>query len=357
MDLVGDQYVPRKTNRTVRQHIDRDALIALSSIRSEHPKLTISEVRKKAIEDGIFEKDSAPDISTIWRRLQKLGHRYTKPIYQDDRAKRSIRQWEACNFRKAQDEGLDPTSLLSFDESFIYYEQQTRGWGTLYKPAKLPKDKSVPRRALLCTVGFKRVKGVNKGFLYWVLIPPRPTFAPLESTIQEHEIDSGEKKEQRSTLKEGFILSLSKAGLCEELKKLGVKSPVDKVESMRQTLSRIAQRGRVGELRANTGKGRPSKGGRCEPFYGTARGVSEYLHPCMVPALNGEGWWNGDGHECKLKSEEGLRGCPDYVMREGNFQAKDYALLWDNASTHSPLCYRGARVKGTGDHFTASVLS
>ena len=54
----------------------------------------------------------------------------------------------------------------------------------------------------------------------------------------------------------------------------------------------------------------------------------------MIPALKGDGTWNSDGHECKLKSNAGLRGCPDYVMREAIFHAKDYVLLWDNASTH-----------------------
>ena len=119
MDLVDDSYVPRQLDRTIKQRIDREALVALSTIRLENPKLTLVEVQQKAIDDGVFEDESAPDISTIWRRLQKLGHRYSKPIYQDDRAKRSLRQWEACHFRKAQDEGLDPTTLLSFDESFI----------------------------------------------------------------------------------------------------------------------------------------------------------------------------------------------------------------------------------------------
>ena len=335
--LQGEEFIATPLRRTARENINRATLVEMSRLLSKSPKLTLAELRDQCVALGLFEADKAPDLSTLWRRLQKVGYRWKKPLYQDARAKRTVRQYESCMFRKAQDEGLDSTTLLSMDESFIYYEQATRSWGTIYNPAKLPKDKSVPRRALLCTVAFKRVQGQNKGFLHWVLIHPRPTFAPLEPTIQQYEIQPEEKKELRELLNEAFIAQWTKPGLATELNKLGVRAPVSSVESMRETLRRIGRSGnRVGELRATTGKGRPSKGGRCEPFYGTARAVSEYLHQCMVPGLGGEGGWNEEGHECKLKTEEGLRGCPDYVMREANFQPKDYVLLWDNASTHSP---------------------
>ena len=203
----------------------------MSLILNKSPKLTLAELRDQCVALGLFAADEAPDLSTLWRRLQTVGYRWKKPVYQDARAKRTVRQYESCMFRKAQDEGLDPTTLLSMDESFIYYEQATRSWGTIYNPAKLLKDKSVLRRALLCTVALKRVQGQNKGFLHWVLIHPRPTFAPLEPMIQQHEIQPEEKKDLRELLTETFITQWTKPGLATELNKLGVRSPVNNVDS------------------------------------------------------------------------------------------------------------------------------
>jgi len=114
-------YIATPLRRTMRASITRAALVEMSQILTENPKLTLKELRDRCIEHEIFEADDAPDISSIWRRLQQLGHRYKKPIYQDDRAKRTIRQHETCIFRKSQDEQvLDPTTLLSFDETFIF---------------------------------------------------------------------------------------------------------------------------------------------------------------------------------------------------------------------------------------------
>ena len=63
--------------------IDRDALVELSRLMTENPKLTLAELRQQAIDANLFDNDTAPDTSTIWRRLQTVGFRYKKPRYQD----------------------------------------------------------------------------------------------------------------------------------------------------------------------------------------------------------------------------------------------------------------------------------
>ena len=67
--------------------------------------------------------------------------------------------WDRYAFRMAQDQGLDPTTLLSFDESnFHIWDQPRLAWGTTVKPATLekPKGKTL-RNSVYAMVGFKMV--------------------------------------------------------------------------------------------------------------------------------------------------------------------------------------------------------
>ena len=185
-EQIDGTFIAVAGRGTPRRAFSREDLVTISQWMVNAPKLTLKEIRERLVTDELYETiDEVPDSSTLYRHLVSIGFHWKRPIYTDPRAKRDVVTYERCLFRKAQDDGLDPTTLLSMDESFIFYEQATRSWGNIYSPAKLPKDKSVPRRALLCTVSFRRMNGINKGFLHWVLIPPRPTFAPLEPTIQQ----------------------------------------------------------------------------------------------------------------------------------------------------------------------------
>jgi len=88
--------------------------------------LTLKELRERLVEQGIYGSlDSVPDASTLWRQLKSMGFDWRKPKYSDPRAKRDVIKYERCSFRLAQDNGLDPTTLLSIDESNFYYEQAT----------------------------------------------------------------------------------------------------------------------------------------------------------------------------------------------------------------------------------------
>ena len=76
------------------------------------------ELRAKAVEEGLYSAiEEVPDQSTLYRQLKKMGFKWGKVSYSDPRSKRGVIQYERCAFRAAQDNGLDPTTLLSMDES------------------------------------------------------------------------------------------------------------------------------------------------------------------------------------------------------------------------------------------------
>ena len=114
----------------MKQALTRDTLVELSQWLQAEPKLTLKELREKLVEEKIYDSlKNVPDASTLWRQLQTMGFDWRKPRYSDPRAKRDIIKFERCAFRLAQDTGLDPTTLLSIDESNFYYEQiHLRGW-------------------------------------------------------------------------------------------------------------------------------------------------------------------------------------------------------------------------------------
>jgi hypothetical protein len=267
-----------------------------------------------------------------------MGFKWQQPKYSDPRAKRSVIKSERCSFRMAQDNGLDPTTLLSMDEiNFHIWDQPRRAWGTTAKPATLekPKGKTL-RNSVYATIGFKMVQGRAKGFVHFVFIHPRKTWRPLPDTIEAHEIQPEEKREIKENLSASVIKALSCAGLKAQLTKLGIRSPDNSQASLKDVLLRVTRRGsRLGELRAK-GRGRPDGGGALIPPTGDARTASEYLFSCLVPYLEGKGLLNGNTAECKLTADEGIQGCPDGGKRECRPVLKDMSLLWDGAPSHLP---------------------
>jgi hypothetical protein len=123
-------------------------------------------------EDEYDDISNVPDPSTLWRQMKKMGFKWQKPKYSDPRAKRDVIKWERCEFRRNQDSGaLDPTKLISVDETNWYYEQATRAWGTTASPATLEKPKGkVMRRSMIASIGFakvwRRVQGVHSLGVY-----------------------------------------------------------------------------------------------------------------------------------------------------------------------------------------------
>ena len=176
------------------------------------------------------------------------------------------------------------------DETNFYFEQASRAWGTIYKPAVLEKPKGkIPRRVMFATIGFNVTStGERQALIHWVLVPPRKSFRPLEERIQEWEIEA---PDERAALKakytEGYVQKCTQAGLKKELQDLGLRAPENTCAVMRDVLLRVGRTGsRVGELRAR-GLGRPSTGGQVLPATGNAFMTSEYLHQCLGTFLAG----------------------------------------------------------------------
>ena len=260
-------YIVEPADVAKKQALTREALVSLSQWLQEAPKLTLKEMRLKLVTEGFYSSlEEVPDASTLWRRLQSMGFDWRKPRYGDPRAKRDVIKYERCAFRLAQDNGLDPTTLLSMDETNFYYEQATRAWGTDVKPATLeiPKGK-VMRRSMFATIGFKIVRGEPRAMIHWVFVPPRKSWRPLPDKIESHEIKQAEKAEIKSNLTSQLIHSLSCNGLKAELQKLGIRATATTQEALAEVLLRVLKRGtREGELRLR-GKGRPTTGGALTP--------------------------------------------------------------------------------------------
>jgi len=201
--------------------------VEISQWLSAEPKLTLAELRQKTVAEGFYDSlEAVPDQSTLYRQLKKLGFNWGKVRYSDPRAKRDVIKYERCAFRMAQDQGLDPTTLLSFDESnFHLWDQPRLAWGTTAKQATLekPKGKTL-RNAVYATIGFKMIDNIPKALIHWVFIHPRKTWRPLENTIQQHEIQDDEKTNLKTNLSKQLIHSLTCEGLKDELNKLGIKS-------------------------------------------------------------------------------------------------------------------------------------
>ena len=322
-----------------RQAFTREHLVDISQWLLKAPKLTLAEIRQKTVDEGFFsDLEGVPDQSTLYRQLKKMGFNWGKVRFRDPRAKRNVIKYERCAFRHAQDNGLDPTTLLSMDESnFHIWDQPRHAWGTSAKPAVLekPKGKTL-RNSVYATIGFKIVGREAKALIHWVFVHPRKTWRPLPDEIQEFEIEAEEKADIKSGLSKTVIDALSVSGLKAKLADLGIRAPATDRDSMRDVLIRVAQKGtRLGELRARE-RGRPDSGGMLVPPTGDARMASEYLHECLIPFLQGQGLLNADTATCKLTADEGLESCPDGGKREFAPVLGDYSVLWDGAPSHLP---------------------
>ena len=156
---------------TPKRAFDRDTLIQISMWLVESPKLTLKELRERLVSEGLYGGiEEVPDQSTLYRHLKSLGFDWKQPKYSDPRAKRNVIQYERCSFRLSQDNGLNPTQLLSFDETNFYYEQATRAWGSSAKAATLEKPKGkVMRRSMFATIAFNVVGGETKALIKEVM--------------------------------------------------------------------------------------------------------------------------------------------------------------------------------------------
>eukprot|EP00466_Bigelowiella_natans_P009341 jgi/Bigna1/76049/fgenesh1_pg.38_\ len=303
--------------------------------------MTLAELRAQAVASRTFEStNTAPHQATMCRRLRKVVFRWQKPRCSDPRAKRGRVRFERCCFRKAQQNGLDPDGkILSMDESNFCYEQATRAWGTMHKPAVLEKPKGKAMRGtLFATIGFSTAGGESKAFIHWLLVPPRKSCAPLPDRIQDHETTdpASERAAPKQKCTAAFVNGITSEGLKRGLKELRIRSPATSTASMREVLLRVGRNGsKTNELRMRK-RGRPNAGGVVVPPTGDACVVSEHLHEGLGACLDGQDLHAGDQMECKCSADLGIKGCPDGGKREFRPAVRDVTLMWDNAPSHLP---------------------
>lgn len=111
-----------------KQALSREQLVEISQWLQDEPKLTLTELRQKTVDEDFFGSlDDVPDQSTLYRQLKAMGFHWGKVRYSTPRAKRDVIKYERCAFRKAQGNGLDTTTLLSMDESNFHDQPQKPG--------------------------------------------------------------------------------------------------------------------------------------------------------------------------------------------------------------------------------------
>lgn len=340
----GGAYVATRPPRAVNSPLTRAHLEAIQRILREQPKLTLHELRRELVAQGV--NANPPSVPTLFRRLKALGYAWQKTRTRDLRAGQTLAKYELCRFKQAQRQGVadsplaDATRLVFLDESNFFYKDQTqaRAWAPRYHPVTLPKPKGKGVRRnlyLACAFAYDAKANDYRAFIHWVLVPPRRSHRPLPSLIQPEEVGKvtrEAKRELKRSLSPEYIASLGAAGLREELKRFNVR-PGDGADAMRGTLTRIAARGSaIGERRA----GREYHGGARVPHTGTARGLSDYLLNCLSPYLADGKLHNGAGHTPGTSADETLAGCPDYGKREFAPPVRAMRLVLDNAQTHLP---------------------
>ena len=350
-------YEASGSQRPGRVSLTRENLIRFGTELSERPKTTMSELLQLGVAEGMFEAESAPTETTVYRWMRRMGFAFRKVRTVDSSTKeRPNVVYERQAFRKAQqdpdDNSLLIDDLLFFDESNFYLGTQPKyAWGTVHSPASLeqPKHKGM-RYVLMASVGVERNEeeeegGAPRAFVHWILVPPRKSFAPLPDIIQDYEEKRGERGTLRHEYTDEKIEKLGDIQLRVELNKIGVRSADSNKTGarMRDTLRSVARNGRVGERRARA-KGRPAGCGAVRPAVVTARVVTEYFHQCLYPFLTEVGLWNKEGYLCEMSAEAGVRSCPDYGVNALTGDLSRKYIVMDSAKSHLPSTGGGCMI-------------
>ena len=286
----------------------------LAQLALEHPKWTVKELHAFAMAQRLLP-EPPPSETTVWRALRKAGlsrkrARFTDPRVATDEAVAAERR--AFQQAQREDPELAAGRLLFFDESnFRLNEQQSWGWA-VDGPARLPRTKGqTPTTTLLLTMG--QLPG-HRMILHASLRPPQRKAAALPARYTASELQ--EPGKGAPSLREWTKTALRKATnatLRELLKKHGVRSSGIRKQELVARALRLKTTGRLGLPRA----GRAYQGGPVQPFRGTTQEVVKYFLEDFLPSVP----------EVELKGRR---------------------LVWDNASTHSPV--------GTGQTEVVSVF-
>lgn len=296
--------VPRPMGGYRWSKLQRDNVVSLAAWALEQPKRTLEQLRAHAADSGL-------EISTssVARALHKTGLQKRRARFVDARTQtRPLIAAERVAFRQAQrtNPAFAAERLLFYDETLLYLNEQARmAWGAEGPAAPVlhrPKGRSAST-GLLLTLGLTADGSL---LLHYQLQAPVRPFATLAATFQASELAAPGQSVALACNAD----TASVANLRGVLRAHGVRHT--DLTSRAAVLARVKQLEATGVLGLPRA-GRGDVGGSRQPVRNTVRDVAAYFESELVP-------WLAAQH------------AGDNVAQR--------TLVWDNASTHSPVQVR-----------------
>jgi len=303
--VTQGQAIPTPQPAGGRRHASLTAAQKAFVVRRAlaHPKETLEELRQYLMPVSVSR-------STVWRVLHDADVRHKRVTFYDTKTQADTGiVYERQAFRKAQqtDPLLAADQLLFFDETLVKLsEQQTRGWATGGRQARLarPKGQSMTT-AVFLTLG-------RGGLLHYRLYPPARPFQPISARYQASEL-----KEPGTGVDVGLTVSqIRRTATAQQLRTVlqnhcvklcnAQGQRMSKTE-LRTTVLQLKQTGLMGLLRARRGRG--DQGGAVQAFRATSRDIVQYWLECFLP-------WAAEHKVADLPEK---------------------TVVWDNAATHSAV--------------------
>jgi len=351
--LANEQHLPvpvarpRGGFRSSLTLMNRQQILALAEVLLKAPKLTMRELRQRAVQMNILDENKVPSETTIWRAIKKLNIDWKKATYvdpkgialpviseaaaiaaplgpegriQDPGATAISQERAAWRFvqRLGTDGQLNPYNLLFMDESnFRLYDQQHYVWTQAQKRGVLLRPKGIsPTFNVIATIG---VENDTPGgmFVHYIVIPPRRDFRGVPKRFKAYEF-----RHPKAGIDIGYSVNqikhqLSLEQLQQIMKEEQLRIPpgfvaaadADALErELRRILTQVRTQGKVGLYRALPER-QAYLGGSIKAFRSTAVDVVDYVEQLLIP------WYvkrklHGLATECDEDSD-GIIGCPD----------------------------------------------
>ena len=83
---------PRGGYRAAVALLNRQQILQLGEMLLRQPKLTIRELKQRAVDAAILDPDKVPSDTTIWRAIKKLDLDFSKASYIDPKGAKNTAQ-------------------------------------------------------------------------------------------------------------------------------------------------------------------------------------------------------------------------------------------------------------------------
>ena len=356
---------PRGGYRAAVALLNRQQILQLGEMLLRQPKLTIRELKQRAVGAAILDPDKVPSDTTVWRAIKKLDLDFSKASYVDPKG---AKQYEAEHkvddandaeeeeeeekqgsipenprpagdpqarmmnpeeadliaaerkaFRFVQKQGLDgqlnPLHLIFMDETNgRAFDQAHYAWGRKHERTFLFRPKGMsPTFNIIACIGVEE-DTPGQMFLHYIIVPPRRDFRGVPTKWKAYEF-----RNPTAGIDLGFSVSqiqrtLTLVQLKELMKAQQIRMPQgfltdDALEAeLRRILVQVRTHGKVGMFR-EVAKKQKYLGGSIKAFRSTAADVVDYIQKLMIP-FYAKRKFHGLAHECSEDSD-GVVGCPD----------------------------------------------